>query len=182
MVFSVIDIGQILFLLLRFSLGITSAAADILILDLTGTASHVCKLPQVTSIGICPGPNQFCSDSSIWFLSPKTLTFPQPTFFTYSYSSPRFQGPEPLISHVIGLLTIMRTRSCGEVTITTPSIGRDQGILSAEHLRFPGGISTKRDNLISPQITSLQNCFTIFVRPTSPDHRCSHPGEEGLQT
>ena len=55
--------------------------------------------------------------------------------------------------------TIMETRSCGLVTITIPSTGMDWNIVSGTS-PVPGGQSMTITST-SPQITSVQNCFTI---------------------
>ena len=56
------------------------------------------------------------------------------------------------------LPTIMDTSSWGEVTLTIPSTGTDWNTVSGTS-PVPGGISTNRTSR-SPQITSVQNCFT----------------------
>ena len=54
--------------------------------------------------------------------------------------------------------TIISTRSCGEVTVTTPSTGSDWNTVSGTS-PVPGGMSTIITSS-SPQWTSVQNCFT----------------------
>ena len=54
-----------------------------------------------------------------------------------------FTGMFIICAILYAFMTIMRTRSCGEDTITTPSTGRDWKTVSGTS-PVPGGISTKR--------------------------------------
>ena len=55
--------------------------------------------------------------------------------------------------------TTMPTSSCGEVTTTTPSIGKDWNTVSGTS-PVPGGISMNMTST-SFQMTSVQNCLTV---------------------
>ena len=59
------------------------------------------------------------------------------------------------------LSTIMDTSSCGDVTTTIPSTGRDWKIVSGTS-PVPGGQSTNIQST-SPQSTSSQNCLTALA-------------------
>ncbi len=57
-------------------------------------------------------------------------------------------------------LTIIETKSCGDVTITIPSTGKDWKAVKGIS-PVPGGISTNIKST-SPHLTSVQNCFSTF--------------------
>ena len=64
-----------------------------------------------------------------------------------------------IISAILADLdTIISTKSCGDDTITTPSTGRDWKTVRGTS-PVPGGMSTNSTSM-SPQCTSVQNCFT----------------------